>query len=129
MIADEFPEPRKDGIRGSAFYTVPFRLSKPVSHDWAAAFEQVWNHPPQYTTMHRPGIAHARGNRIVLNGTTIDEVQSVHRDTLILCVKETNRIVAEHEERQIAEREARQQAAEDHRRRVQAAARKIRFDE
>lgn len=129
VIADEVTEPRNDGTRGSALYTVPFRLSKPVSHDWAAVFEQVWNHPPQFTTMHRPGIAHARGNRIVLNGTTIDEVQRVHRDTLILCVKETNRIVAEHEQRQQAERDARQRAADEHQRHVQEAARKIRFDE
>lgn len=129
VIADEVTEPRNDGTRGSALYTVPFRLSKPVSHDWAAVFEQVWNHPPQYSTMHRPGIAHARGNRIVLNGTTIDEVQRVHRDTLILCVKETNRIVAEHEKRQQAERDAQVRANDEHRRRVQEAAQRIRFDD
>ncbi len=129
VVADEVTEPRNDGTRGSALYTVPFRLSKPVSHDWAAVFEQVWNHPPQFTTLHRPGIAHARGNRIVLNGTTIDEVQRVHRDTLILCVTETNRIAAEHEQRQRADREARERAADEHRRQVQEAARKIRFDE
>lgn len=129
VIADEVTEPKNDGTRGSALYTVPFRLSRPVSHDWAAVFEEVWNHPPRFTTMHRPGIAHARGNRIVLNGTTIDEVQRVHRDTLILCVNEANRLVAEHERRERAERDAQQRAAEEHRRRVQDAARKIRFDE
>ena len=79
--------------------------------------------------MHRPGIAHARGNRIVLNGTTIDEVQRVHRDTLILCLKETNRLVAEHDNRQTAELEARQGAMVEHRRQVQEAARNIKFDE
>jgi len=129
VIADEVTEPRNDGTRESALYTVPFRLSKPVSHDWAAVFEQVWNRPPQSTTSHRPGIAHARGNRIVLNGTTIDEVQRVHRDTLILCVKETKRMVAEHEMRQQTERAAREQAADEHQRHVQEAARRIRFDE
>lgn len=129
VIADEVTEPTNDGTRGSALYTVPFRLSKPVSHDWAAVFEKVWNRPPQFTTMHRPGIAHARGNRIVLNGTTIDEVQRVHRDTLILCVKETNRILAEHEQREQAERDARHRVAEERRREVQEVARRIRFDE
>src|SRR5205823_1466901 len=108
VIADEVTEPPNDGTRGSALYTVPVGLSRPVSHDWASVFEEVWNHPPQFTTMHRPGIAHARGNRIVLNGTTIDEVQRVHRETLILCVKETNRLVGEHQERQRAERESRE---------------------
>jgi hypothetical protein len=112
VIADEVSEPKNDGTRGSALYTVPFRLSKPVSHEWASVFEQVWNRPPRFTTMHRPGIAHARGNRIVLNGTTIDEVQRVHRETLILCVKETNRLMAEQEQRQRAEREHRERAAE-----------------
>jgi len=79
--------------------------------------------------MHRPGIAHARGNRIVLNGTTIDEVQRVHRETLILCVKEANRIVGEQEKRQQAERDAQERAKDEHRRQVQEAARRIRFDE
>lgn len=129
VIADEVTEPRNDGTRGSAVYTVPFRLSKPVSHDWAAVFEQVWNHPAQFTTMHRPGIAHARGNRIVLNGTTIDEVQRVHRDTLVLCVKETHRIFGEQEKRQQAERDAQERAEDELRRHVQEAARRIRFDE
>ena len=129
VVADEVTEPRNDGTQGSALYAVPFRLSKRVSSDWATAFERVWNHPPQYTTMHRPGIAHVRGDRIVLDGTTIDEVQRVHRETLILCVNETNKIIAEHEKRQLAEREARQRAADEHRRDVQEAALKIRFDE
>lgn len=129
VIADEVTEPRNDGSHGSALYTVPFRLSRPVSHDWAAVFEHVWNHPPSFTTMHRPGIAHARGNRIVLNGTTIDEVQGVHRATLIQCVKETNRIIAEHEQRQRLERQTSKQNVDDHRRHVQDMAKKIQFDE
>jgi hypothetical protein len=129
VIADEVTEPRNDGTPASALYTVPFRLSKPVSHDWAAVFEQVWNRPPRYTSRHRPGIAHARGSRIVLNGTTIAEVQGVHRDTLILCVEETNRIVGEQENRQKADREARQRATDEHQRHIQEAARRIRFDE
>ena len=129
VIADEVTEPTNDGTRGSALYTVPFRLSRAVSHDWSAVFEQVWNRPPQFTTMHRPGIAHARGDRIVLNGTTIDEVQRVHRDTLILCVNEANRVFAEHQKREQAKRDAQDRAAEDHRRHVQEAARKIRFDD
>ena len=64
-----------------------------------------------------------------LNGTTIDEVQRLHRDTLVLCVKETNRIFAEQEKRQQTERDAQERAEDEHRRRVQEAARRIRFDE
>ena len=41
--------------------------------------------------MHRPGIASVIGNRIILDGTTIDEVKEFHRDTLKLCVNEANK--------------------------------------
>ena len=41
--------------------------------------------------MHRPGIASVIGNRIILDGTTIDEVKEFHRDTLKLCVDEANK--------------------------------------
>ncbi len=97
VIADEVTEPRNDGTRGSALYAVPFRLSRRVSPDWAEVFQHVWDRPPRWTSMHRPGIARVHGDRIILDGTTIEEVQRYHRETLVLCVQETNRIIAEHE--------------------------------
>ncbi len=129
VIADDVGEPRNDGTRGSALYAVPFRLSKPVSSRWGDVFTQVWNHPPQWTSMHRPGIARVRGDRIILDGTTMDEVQKVHRDTLLLCVKETNRIIAEQDA--TAQRIAQQNQAqsEQHRQRVRDVADGIRFDD
>jgi hypothetical protein len=36
--------------------------------------------------MHRPGIASVIGDKIVLNGTTIEEVRDYHIETLKLCV-------------------------------------------
>ncbi len=79
--------------------------------------------------MHRPGIARVRGDRIILDGTTMDEVQKVHRDTLLLCVKETNRIIAEQDA--TAQRIAQQNQAqsEQHRQRVRDVADGIRFDD
>jgi hypothetical protein len=41
--------------------------------------------------MHRPGIARIQGATITLNGTTIEEVERYHRDTLQLAVAETNK--------------------------------------
>lgn len=129
VIADEVGEPRNDGTRGSALYAVPFRLSRRVSGDWAKVFEQVWNRPPRFTTMHRPGIARVSGDRIILNGTTIEEVQRYHRDTLVLCVQETNRIIAEHEDQVRRAEEERQRQSDEHRSRVSDLSDKIRFDE
>ncbi len=129
IIADEVTEPSSDETRGSALYRVPFRLSRVVSSRWAHTFAELWNHPPRYTTMHRPGIGSASDDRIVLDGTTIEEVQRTHRDTLILCVKETNRIVAEQEEKETCEHEVRKQRSEEHHRRVKEISDEIRFDD
>ena len=50
--------------------------------------------------MHRPGIARVESDKIILDGTTIEEVKQYHRDTLILCVEKTNE-----EEKQYRRRE------------------------
>ena len=42
---------------------------------------------------YRPGIASVYGDRIILDGTTIEEVRDYHRETLLLCVEEANKAV------------------------------------
>lgn len=41
--------------------------------------------------MHRFGIASVYGDKVILDGTTIEEVRDYHRDTLLLCVEEANK--------------------------------------
>ena len=127
VVVDEVTEPRNDGSPGSALYAVPFRLSRTVSSDWARVFQRVWDSPPEYTSMHRPGIARVSRDRITLNGTTIDEVQRYHRATLILCVKETNRIISELAATQQREQEQRARLAQEHKRNVRDIADRIDF--
>lgn len=103
IIADQVSAPRNDRTPGSALYRVPFRLSRRPSQYWAEAFVKAWNMPPQFTSMHRPGIARVTGNTIVLDGTTLEEVEKYHRDTLRLCVSEANRV----EESYLKQRERR----------------------
>lgn len=91
ILTDEVTVPKMDGTPGSALYKIPFKLNKSPSSIWNKLFVNNWNSPPRYTSMHRPKIASVRGDRIILNGTTIDEVQKYHRDTLVLCVEETNK--------------------------------------
>lgn len=91
IITDEVTVPKMDGTRGSALYKIPFRLSKRPSDLWGKLFVTIWNMPPSFTTMHRPGIALVYGDKIVLDGTTIEEVRDYHRETLILCVDEANK--------------------------------------
>ena len=122
-------KPRNDGSRGSALYSVPFKLSTVPDGAWAELFVQHWNTPPRFTTMHRPGIASVSGGRIVLNGTTMDEVERYHAETLRLVVDATNR-----DRQALAERKDRERAAEidraaDHERSVGEIAQRLRFDQ
>lgn len=99
ILTNEVTVPKMDGTRGSALYKIPFKLSRGPSELWENLFIQLWNSPPQYTTMHRPGIASVIGDKIILDGTTIDEVKDYHRDTLLLCVNEANKRMIEIEKR------------------------------
>ena len=129
IIADEVGVPRNDGTRGSALYAVPFRLSRRPSSDWAHVFVEQWNHPPEWSTMHRPGIARVEGTRVILDGTTIEEVESVHRKTLILAVNETNQIIERHEAKKRLQAERKAEELRQHEESVRDAAKKITFDQ
>lgn len=110
IVVDEVGEPRNDGTRGSALYEVPFRLSRHPSSLWCELFLKSWDLPPRFTTMHRPHIASVVGDEIILNGTTIEEVRDYHRDTLVLCVEEANKLEVEYLEKE-RKRQAREEAA------------------
>ena len=90
IITVEGTVPKMDGTRGSALYKISFKLSKSPSHTWRELFLKAWDLPPRFTLMHRPGIASVQGDKIILNGTTIEEVRDYHRDTLKLCVDKAN---------------------------------------
>lgn len=121
-------KPKNDGSRGSALYAVPFKLSAIPDDLWAEIFAQHWNSPPRFTTMHRPGIASVSGGRIVLAGTTMDEVEKYHVETLRLVVDVTNRDRLALAEQQDREREAEMARVADHERSVDEIAERLRFD-
>jgi hypothetical protein len=88
---------------------VPIKLSRRPPQEWAAAFPQAWDSPPEFTTMHRPGIASVSGDCIILDGTTVEEVRDYHARTLTLVVARLN--VAQRQLERDAQAEA-QRAAE-----------------
>jgi hypothetical protein len=89
--SDEVTRPRNDGTLGSALYVVPFHLNHSPNRAWQQIFLKNWRFPPVFTTMHRGNIARISGNRIILDGTTIEEVRDYHLETLKLVIKETNK--------------------------------------
>jgi TIR domain len=128
VIVEEITEPQNNGTPGSALYSIPFALSRRPPSAWAEMFIANWNHPPRWTTMHRPGIARLSGSTVSLNGTTIEEVEHYHRDTLQLAVDETNRQYREWRNEQDQHRAREQTARENHRKRVEDVSKKITFD-
>lgn len=128
VIVDEVTEPTMDGTPGSVLYAVPFRLSRHPSPLWSQIFVRTWNRPPRFTTMHRPGIARIVGSKIILDGTTIDEVKRYHKETLVLCVEKANEEEARVLEHRRQEEERRRQNTEQHRSTVESIASELNFN-
>lgn len=128
VLADEVGEPRLDGTRGSALYEVPLKLNGCPPNEWSELFLRAWDHPPEFTTRHRPGIAEVHDNRIVLTRTTLEEVRDVHRKTLKLAVDQANTEYAALQAREDAQRDQARQQQQAHRDKVRDLADDIRFD-
>ena len=68
-----------------------------------------------WTTMHRPGIASVVGDRIILDGTTMEELERYHLATLKLAVAAANADRRQSAEQDESARRRAQEAAEAHR--------------
>ena len=68
------------------------------------------------------------GDRIWLNGTTIEEVEIAHKATLQLVLDETNREYGEYLSQQNLKQEGEQREIKSNDIRVREAARRIKFD-
>ena len=77
--------------------------------------------------MHRPGIARVIGDRIILDGTTIEEVERYHSATLQLAVEEANRLEGENEKRPKRLIDSEQRKRQEHLRHVAEVAGRLRF--
>jgi hypothetical protein len=107
--------------RGSALYSVPFAFSRRPPGGWTDLFLQSWDYPQTFTTRHRPGIASVRGATITLTGTTIEEVEEVHRNTLQSAVAEANRRYREWKTGEDRRLQAEAERKEQHRLRIKSA--------
>lgn len=110
------------------------RTLKAVGYEWNGTdvvmrlLPAVWDHPPEFTTMHRPGIASVSGDRIILDGTTMEEVERYHAATLRKVIPEVNKRVAEQEAAERAKRERAEDDRRAHDESVREAAKRIKFD-
>jgi hypothetical protein len=128
ILVDEVTEPLNDGTRGSALYKIPFELNKRPSKDWINLFIKAWNLPPESSNMHRPGIASVYGNKIVLDGTTIEEVEKYHKDTLKLAVEVANKGIKKIRMMNRQKEELEKKRKKEHRKKIEDISKKINFE-
>lgn len=128
VITEEVEQPRNDLSSGSALYAVPFRLSDTPSTLWKQAFLNAWELPERFTSMHRPDIAKVQGDKIILDGTTIEEVERYHLETLKLAIKRANDAVVQAAARQKQLEADAEERSRRHREHVENVARRLKLD-
>lgn len=129
ILIDEVTQPLSDGTRGSALYKIPFELNKRPSNEWIDLFINSWNKPLRFTLMHRPGIASVQNNKIILDGTDIEEVEKYHKDTLKLAVEIANKTIIEKKAAQEQIKEQEKQLQEAHKNKLGDIGKRISFDD
>ena len=129
ILIDEVTQPLNDGTRGSGLYKIPFELNKRPSYEWIELFINSWNRPSSFTTIHRPGIAHVYGNKIILEGTTIDEVEKYHKGTLKLAVGKANKTLIDLKESQKQIVGIEKQKSEEHKNKLGDISKRINFND
>ena len=128
ILVDEVTQPSDDGTQGSALYRIPFELSRQPNYEWSEMFTDAWNRPSSFTSMHRPGIASITTNKIILDGTTIEEVERCHKETLKLAVDTANKNYKEYSQRKKQKEEDDSKRKEEHKRNIDDISRRISFD-
>lgn len=78
--------------------------------------------------MHRPGIATTYGNKVILDGTTIEEVERYHKDTLKLAVETANQQLEQINIRRQQQAERERIEKEKHNKNIEGIGRRINFD-
>lgn len=125
---DRVGTPRGDGTPGSALYLVQLVLSRTPSQVWAAAFTERWNNA-FFSTLHRPGIGSVRGNRVLLDGTTVDEVAAHHLSSVQKAVEYANEVDAAQRRRSEQDAQRREAQIEKHANAVDDAISRMNFDD
>jgi len=120
--------PKNDGTPGCALYMVPIKLSKTPSSVWGRFFVQYWDNPTSFSSMHRPGIASVRGDCVILDGTTLEEVRDTHTETLKAAVAAANEGVVAADQQNRNAQAAAKQRSDAHRDHVEGVAKDIKFD-
>jgi len=128
VVKHEVSTPINDGSRGSALYKIPIKLSSVPDARWKELFIQAWKHPSRFTLMHRPNIAKVAGDKIILDGSTMEELRDYHRETLKLAVNNANELYKQFLEEKKLMDEAEKHNLDTHRKNIDDISDSLSFD-
>jgi hypothetical protein len=123
IIVDRVSDPQS----GANLYEIPLRLSRTPDPDWVHHFLQAWDMPQHFASSHRPAME-VGSDSIILDGTTIDELEQFHLQALKLAAEEANRLASEEKGKLRQTANAEEQKKIEHREHVSAVAKRLRFD-
>jgi len=129
ILTDEVTQPRNDGTPGSGLYRIPFSLNKTPNRVWIDLFVNAFNRPREFSSMHRGDIASVYGNKIYLDGTTIEEVERYHKKTLKSAVETANEIFEQMQARKRQQEEQDRIKKEQHRKNIDDINKRMNFDD
>lgn len=122
VITDQITDPPPGGTR----YEIPLRLSRVPEPEWVKYLLRAWdaqNHP----ATHRTGIE-VGSDRIILDSTTIEDLEQFHVKTLKLALDEANAFASEDNNKLLATLSAEQIKQKQHREHVNTLAQRLRFE-
>ncbi len=123
IIVEQVSEP----LVGALHYKIPLRLSRIPEPEWVRQFLRAWDEQKDLTSMHLPAME-IGSDRIILDGTTIDDLEQSHIGALKLAVDEANRISTEKYEELQDPGGVRKKEQTRHHEYVAEVAKRIRFD-
>lgn len=105
-------------------YDIPFRLSRGASPEWEQEFLKAWD---KLSTKGQAVTASVGADQIILNATTIDDVERVYLGALKLAVAEANRATMEEREKSRRRAELEEQKKQERRRHLMAVVQRLSF--
>ena len=105
-------------------YDIPFQLSCVTSPEWEQEFLKAWD---RLSTKGQAVTASVGADQIILNSTTIDDVERFYLDTLKLAVAEANRATLEEREKVRHRAELEKQKKQERRRHITTVIQRLKF--
>ena len=105
-------------------YDIPFRLSREASPQWEQEFLKAWD---KLSTKSQAVTASVGADQIILNATTIDDVERFYLGALKLAVAEANRAILEEQEKLRHRAELEAQKKQERRHHLMAVIERLNF--